>query len=173
MSDNDPRHQAQRIEALIAKLESSCDPDSLVAARELVQSVMEVHRAGLERILHIVSQTGTQSDEMIERFARDEVVGNLLLLHKIHPFDLAKRVELALEKLRTNPDHAGGVIELLSTREGAIHIRLSDKASSLKKAIITAIHEAAPDLTHLTIEGGGDTVPTPFVRHPPGWVERS
>jgi hypothetical protein len=163
MSYNDPRHQAKRIEELIVKLESCRDPGLLSAARELVQSVMDMHSAGLEQMLDIVSQTAAQSDEIVEQFGRDEVVGSLLVLHGIHPFDLETRVELALERVRANPNHSGGVIELLSTHQGTVHIRLWGKAGSLKKAVADAIYDAAPDLEHLTIEGGDDPVPASFV----------
>ena len=47
-----------RIEKLVEKIESSPDKPFKATARDLVQSLMELYGAGLERILEIVSSCG-------------------------------------------------------------------------------------------------------------------
>ena len=87
-----------RIEELIRKLESSADPDSLATARELVQSLMELYGAGLDRITE-VAQKSAAGREILDELGRDELVGNLLAANGLHPLDLDTRVRRAVEKL--------------------------------------------------------------------------
>ena len=63
-----------------------------VAARELVQLLMEVHGTGLERILELVFESGAGGEAMINKLAADPIVRHLLLLYSLHPDDLETRV---------------------------------------------------------------------------------
>ena len=119
-----------RIEELIRKLESSADPDSLATARELVQSLMELYGAGLDRITE-VAQKSAAGREILDELGRDELVGNLLAANGLHPLDLDTRVRRAVEKLGAG---------------------CGSSAGSLKSAVEEAMYEAAPDLVHLAIE---------------------
>lgn len=146
-----------RIEELIRKLESSADPDSLATARELVQSLMELYGAGLDRITE-VAQKSAAGREILDELGRDELVGNLLAANGLHPLDLDTRVRRAVEKLGARL-RAQGSVDLLGIDDGVIRLRLRPTASgcgssagSLKSAVEEAMYEAAPDLVHLAIE---------------------
>ena len=69
---------------------------SKVAARDLVQLLMEVHGAGLERIMEIVFESGAPGTALIDRLGQDPIVRNLLLLYSLHPDDMETRVVKAL-----------------------------------------------------------------------------
>jgi hypothetical protein len=45
----------QKVEELIRKIEGLSDPEARAAAVELMQSLMEFHGAGLDRLMEIVS----------------------------------------------------------------------------------------------------------------------
>ena len=75
----------QRIEELIGKIETVADPETRAVAVELVQSLMEFHGAGLERMMEIVADSGEPGNAVFESFARDSLVGSLLLLYGLHP----------------------------------------------------------------------------------------
>jgi hypothetical protein len=124
-----------RIEELIRKLESSADPDSLATARELVQSLMELYGAGLDRITE-VAQKSAAGREILDELGRDELVGNLLAANGLHPLDLDTRVRRAVEKLGARV-RAPGRLDFLGF---------------VKSAVEEAMYEAAPDLVHLAIE---------------------
>ena len=151
------RQRAGSIEALVKKLENASDPAVRSAARDLVQSLMELHGASLERMLEIVRDSGDLGRAIIERLGRDELVRSVLLLYSLHPQDLRIRVTQALDtvgaSLKSHDAHA----ELVSIdEEGAVIIEFHAKTSgcanaSLKSAIEAAMQEAAPDAASIVI----------------------
>lgn len=152
------QQQSGRIEELIRKLESSADPGSLATARELVQSLMELYGAGLERITGTLAQQGTAGREILDKLGRDDLVGNLLAANGLHPLDIEARVRRALEKLPARL-RAQGSVDLVGIDQGVIRLRLrssgsgcGSSAGSLKSVVEEAMYEAAPDLVQLTIE---------------------
>jgi hypothetical protein len=84
--------RARRIEELVRTLESAGDAGLRATARELVQALMELHRAGLERALEMVAQMGDQGAALIDRLGEDDSVKHLLVLHGLHPLDCPARV---------------------------------------------------------------------------------
>ena len=114
----------QRVEGLVRKIENLPDPEARAVAVELLQSLLEFHGAGLERLLEIVSEEGEAGRRVFERVARDELVGGLLLLHGLHPVPLEERVVRALDKVRPYLDSHGGSVELLGVEGGVARLRL-------------------------------------------------
>ena len=88
---NQPEFQREmgKIEALIQQIEESADPSAQAVAKELVKTLLELHGNGLERMLEIVYQSSVAGQTLIDQIAEDELVGNLLILHELHPLDLA------------------------------------------------------------------------------------
>ena len=154
----DVSQQARRIEELIAKLELSADPAIVSTARALVECLMDLHGAALQRMLDIVSKTGAAGQEITDGFGRDDLVGSLLVLYGLHPVDLEIRVRQAVAKLK-NCD-----IDVLSLNGGVVRLRVraanldcGSSAGSLKTAVQDAVFGAAPDVAELTIEGLDET----------------
>lgn len=163
----------QRIEELIRKIETMADPDARASSLELVQSLMELHGAGLERMLEITAQTDEAGEALIETVARDELVGGLLLLYGLHPVALDERVMQALDKVRPYLHSHGGNVEVLGIEDGVVRLRLQGSCQScpsssatLKLAIEEAILEAAPDVVAIEAEGAAETA----VAAVPGFV---
>ncbi len=102
----------QRIEGLVRKIESLSDPEARESALELMQSLMDFHGAGLDRLMEIVAEAGDAGYSIFDNFARDELVGSLLLLYNLHPVPLEMRVMGALDKVRPYLDSHGGNVEL-------------------------------------------------------------
>jgi Fe-S cluster biogenesis protein NfuA len=152
------QRQTGRIEELIRKLETSADPGSLATARELVQSLMELYGAGLERVTEIVAAKGEAGLELLGELGRDELVGNLLAANGLHPLDFETRVQRAIEKLGVRL-HSQGSVDLLGIDAGVIRLRLrssgsscGSSAGSFQSGVEEAMYEAAPDLVQLVIE---------------------
>ena len=151
----------QKIDALIGTIETIADPATRSTAQKLVQALMDLHGAGIERMLEIAVAAGAPGEALIDGFARDELVGSLLVLYGLHPLELAERVEQALEKVRPYLGSHGGNVELLGvTDAGVVRLRLQgschgcpSSAMTLKLAIEEAIYAAAPDVTALEVEG--------------------
>jgi len=70
----------QSIEGLLGKIESTADPSLRADVQELVQAVMDLHGAGIERMLEVIRASGEGADHVIHKLGRDELVASLLVL---------------------------------------------------------------------------------------------
>jgi len=154
------RRLSQRIEGLIARIEAAPDPGVRADALELTRSLMELHGAGLDRMMGIVSRAGASGHALMDDFAGDDLVAGLLLLYGLHPHDLETRVMKALDETRPYLQSHGGDVELLGVTDGTVRLRLagscrscSSSTMTLKLAIESAIYGAAPDVTEIVTEG--------------------
>jgi Fe-S cluster biogenesis protein NfuA len=157
------QQRLQSIERLLGKIESTADPSLRTDVRELVQLVMDLHGAGLDRILEVIRAAGHASENTIGKLAGDELVASLLVLHGLHPLDIETRVSQALEKARSRLRAHNGEVELLSVQDGAVRLRLhanghgcGSTAQALKEMIEEAVYQTAPDITALVIEGADE-----------------
>jgi Fe-S cluster biogenesis protein NfuA len=149
----------QRLEALIREAEAFQDAHAQQTTREIVRSLMDLHGAGLARVVEILAASGEPGRAQIDRLAADDLVSSLLLLYGLHPTDLATRVRQALDAVRPLLHTHGSDVELLGTAGGVVRLRLQGGSETLRSAIEAAVCEAAPDLTGLEIEGGGSAPP--------------
>lgn len=147
-------------------------------AEELVRLVADLYGAGLERVLDIVYDTGGLDDETVALLAADELVSSLLLVHGLHPYDVGRRVEQALESVRPYLGSHGGDVELIEVSdEGVVRLRLlgscdgcPSSSVTLKLAVEGAIEAAAPDITGIAVEdapaedGAGTLIPVSSLR---------
>ena len=170
------RESSARIDELLDDLEQSAVPAVLERVQELVSCVMSLYGAGLERTIDLVLEAGQR--DLARRLADDEVVGNLLVLHDLHPDDVLTRVNDALERVRPYlGSHAGGVELLGVDEEGIVHVRLQgscdgcpSSAMTVASAIEDAILQAAPDVVAVEAEGMVEPSPSllqiaPFAPH--------
>ena len=160
MSESAAQHEQRRIGELIATLEALPDPEARACAKGLVQGILELHAAGLDRLMAILMDSGEPGRTAVEAMARDEAVRALLLLHGLHPHELSARVQQAVNQLHTELGTQGIRIELLHAGEPSVRIKLSGRwrgktfsAVTLTHEIEQAIFEFAPDVTAVEIEG--------------------
>jgi hypothetical protein len=161
-SEKEFQEKMRRLGPLVGEIDQVPGGGSKVAARELVQLLMEVHRSGLERIMELVFQTGSESGSsgaaIIDRLGQDPIVRNLLLLYSLHPDDLETRVLRALDLARARLRKFDSRVDLISLHEGAVQLRLHTlghaRGSTIKDLLSIvegAIYDLAPDLLSLTI----------------------
>ena len=81
-----------RIEALIEQMKSGADPETRAASLELVQTMMEFHNVGLDRMVEIIGNGGAAGKAIMETLVQDPVVSSMLLLHDLQPIDLETRI---------------------------------------------------------------------------------
>ena len=150
------KEHIQKVDALVVQIQSAPDALTRDAALELVQSVMVFHTQAVNRMMEIVSETEEAGWQIIDNFATDELVSNLLLLHGLHPVDLETRVRGGLDKVRPYLQSHGGNVELLSISDTAVRLRLigscqgcPSSSLTLKTAIEKSIYEMAPDVTSI------------------------
>src|SRR5262249_32603899 len=140
-------------------IDSVADRRIRAAAVELVQSLLDLHGTGLNRLLEIVARQN-HGQTIIDQLGQDDLVGGLLILYGLHPLPLASRVSDALDKVRPFLKSHGGDVELLAVEEGVIELRMlgscngcPSSALTLRSAIEDAIYEAAPDAAELRVAG--------------------
>jgi len=153
----------QRIGEMVEQLESATDPNARAMAKELLELLMALHGAALERILELVSEAGEAGETIIGKCGRDELVSSLLLLYGLHPEGLHSRITRALEKSRAYLESHAANAELVSIRDdGKVTLQLQMKANgcgssaaSVKSTLEEAIRDAAPDATSVVVEETG------------------
>lgn len=145
-----------RIDGLVQKLETAADPVLRRTAKDLVQSLMELHGAGFERLLEIVSENnGGTGAVLVQALGHDPLVSSLLVLYGLHPEDFETRVRRGLEKVRPQLRSEGAHAELITAAEATIHVKIVGAGSNnLEPEVRAALLETAPDATNVIIEGG-------------------
>ena len=170
IDERDFQKRVQKIGGLVHDLETIADPASRAAAKELVQLLMDLHGAGLERILEIVFEAGEQGPRAIDALGQDPLVSSLLILYGLHPEELQTRIERKLEHIRSKLHKMGAEARLVSVSGADIRLRITvdghacgSTSRTVQSAVEEAIYEAAPDLTSLVVEGLEETSASGFV----------
>jgi Fe-S cluster biogenesis protein NfuA len=156
----DFRGDIQRIGGLVQEMESIADPAVRAVAKDMVQSLMDLHGAALEKMLETVAESGEPGMAIIDRLGRDSLVSSILILYGLHPEDVETRVVKAVDRVRPQLRKQGCEVELLSVNDGAIRLRVetgSHTCGSTAKTVLAtlegAMYDVAPDLVSLAIEG--------------------
>jgi len=137
--------RARRIEELVRQVEQIPDHESRECAQKAMEAILELHGAGLERMMELVLEGGASGEAAMRRFTNDSLVSSLLILHDLHPDDVETRIGETLRKM-----HAQA--ELVGVFDGAVRVRLSGEGCGLKEGVAAAIRAIAPDVTEVIIE---------------------
>jgi Fe-S cluster biogenesis protein NfuA/nitrite reductase/ring-hydroxylating ferredoxin subunit len=158
-SEPDWREAGERIDTLL----DASSAGGVVArerSEELVRLVADLYGAGLERVLELMHERGHLDEETLDALAGDDLVASLLLVHGLHPYGVATRVEKALEGVRPYLGSHGGDVELLDvTDDGVVRLRLlgscdgcASSSVTLKLAVEGAIQDAAPEISAIEVQ---------------------
>jgi NifU-like domain len=159
MAENqDFQQRIARIEALTRSLEGTSDPAVRALVKELTQSVMELHGAGIQRLLELVYESGPQASATIKSFGKDPLVGSILILYGLHPLDLETRVGQAMDALAPTFRKHHAEVELIGVDDAVVRLKIgaapnSASGRAVKSAIEEQIYAIAPDV--MRIEGLG------------------
>jgi Fe-S cluster biogenesis protein NfuA len=151
--DRELQQRFQRIESLLRDVEKKADPAVLAGVQDIVQTLLEFHAAGLQRLLDLLGPEDAQ------RVAREELISSLLLLHGLHPLGLEARIRQALDSVRPMLRSHGGEVELVRIVDGSVFLRLQgschgcgSSTHSLRQALEQAVLGIAPDVAGLEID---------------------
>jgi Fe-S cluster biogenesis protein NfuA len=158
--DKDFQLKVQRIGELVGELENIADPEARASAKTLVQLLLDLHGAGLERVMEIVAKNDESGQRTIDDLGREPLVSSLLVLYGLHPLDVESRVAQAVERVRPQVRKGGGELDLLGIEAGVVRLQLQvtghgcgSTGKTLKKLVEDVLYEAAPDMNRLIIEG--------------------
>ena len=162
------RDAGHRIEVLLDAVSSPGAGGAAARARaeQLVGEVVDLYGAALARMLALCDDTAAA------RYAADDLVASLLLVHGLHPHDVHRRVSDALDRVRPYLGSHGGDVELLEVVAGSggstVRLRFAGSCKTcpsssvtLELAVEDAVRAAAPEVTD--IEVVAETAPSALI----------
>ncbi len=125
-------------------------------AEQLVGEVTDLYGAGLERMLRIAVAA---DPALVDAFVADDLVASLLLVHGLHPHDVERRIEDALDSVRPYLGSHGGDVKLLGVVDDVVRLQFAGSCKSCPSSAVTleltvedAVRAAAPEIA---IDRGG------------------
>lgn len=169
-NDGEFHEQVRQLGNLIAQFDHLPDGPQKTACKELVQLLMDVHGAGLERMMEIVFESGGTGPAIIDKLGQDSITRSLLLLYSLHPDDLETRVRKAIELMRPRLRKLACGAELVSAEGGVVQVQLAkvghscgSSAKDLRAIVEDGIYDLAPDIVSLEILGLEEPTASGFV----------
>lgn len=152
------RSAGDRIQIL---LDASAGSGTVVRERteQLAAELTDLYGAALERI---ISVTAEAAPDLVDRFADDELVASLMLVHGLHPHGIERRISDALDSVRPYLGSHGGDVTLLEVAEGqdgpVVRLEFAGSCKSCPSSAITleyaiedAVRAAAPEITSIDV----------------------
>jgi hypothetical protein len=155
---SDLERQLQHLEAVLGDLEGGTESPLRTKAREVVRAVLDLHAGGLERMMQCIRRFA-DGPAIVSALTRDPLIAGLLLLHDIHPDDLATRVRAAIDALGAALTPQGARVAGVDVAGGTVRVRLERElgrggppAAALRSRVEQAIVAAAPDATGIEVD---------------------
>jgi|SRR5579862_1450403 len=148
----------QKVDELVQQVTALPESEARTAALELLQSVMDLHGAGMTRIVELLSDAGDAGRSSLDKLSADPMVCGLLVLYGIHPVAAEQRVRHVIDSLAPQLKKMGATAEFLDFTDGVVRLRIRTHAQpsshdKLRATIEPAILSAAPELVDIVIEG--------------------
>jgi Fe-S cluster biogenesis protein NfuA/nitrite reductase/ring-hydroxylating ferredoxin subunit len=155
MDRHDVQELSERIDVLLDEVQRRADPALALQVEELVRAVLTLHGAGLGQLLNLLDEP------QVRQLAGDDLVAGLLLLHDLHPDDVATRIQHALDEVRPYlGSHAGGIDYLGIDDDGVVHLRLQGSCdgcpgstATVRLTVENAVLDAAPEAVAVDVAG--------------------
>ena len=128
-------------------------------AEQLVREVVDLYGAGLDRLIRMAVDV---DPALADRFAADDLVASLLLVHGLHPHDVHRRVEDALDSVRPYLGSHGGDVDAArggrQSAGGVVRLQFSGSCKSCPSSAVTlelavedAVRAAAPEICSIEV----------------------
>jgi Fe-S cluster biogenesis protein NfuA/nitrite reductase/ring-hydroxylating ferredoxin subunit len=148
------RTAGERIQTLL-DASSSGGAVARERAEQLVREVTDLYGAVLERMMDVALAA---DPDLADRFAADDLVASLLLVHGLHPHDVERRVSDALDSVRPYLGSHGGDVSLLGVNDGVVRLQFQGSCKScpsssvtLELAVEDAVRAAAPEIESIEV----------------------
>jgi hypothetical protein len=134
--------RVQRVEELIAAVQEHGNAVVRASAVEMVRTLLDLHRTGLAKMMEL-------ADGRAKDFVADEVVSRLLLLHGLHPVELATRVRQALDEVRPLLVRHGVAVDVVEATHDVVRLRVWGLRPEVQSLLEEMLLEAAPDVLRI------------------------
>ena len=148
------RTAGERIQTLL-DASSSGGAVARERAEQLVREVTDLYGAVLERM---TDGALAADPDLADRFAADDLVASLLLVHGLHPYDVERRVSDALDSVRPYLGSHGGDVSLLGVDDGVVRLQFQGSCKSCPSSAVTlelavedAVRAAAPEIDSIEV----------------------
>jgi Fe-S cluster biogenesis protein NfuA/nitrite reductase/ring-hydroxylating ferredoxin subunit len=148
------RTAGERIQTLL-DASSSGGAVARERAEQLVREVTDLYGAVLERMMDVALAA---DPDLADRFAADDLVASLLLVHGLHPYDVERRVSDALDSVRPYLGSHGGDVSLLGVDDDVVRLQFQGSCKScpsssvtLELAVEDAVRAAAPEVSSIEV----------------------
>ncbi|MGA4799967.1 hypothetical protein [Streptomyces lavendulocolor] len=129
------------VEEVLDRLANSGDRAACEAAEELVRVLMEFYGAGLARAVELIGRhPDATARDTLAALLGDELVAGLLVLHGLHPDDVSRRVDRALDGLPHPVETVG-----FDATTGVLRLRLTGSAGCGCAGTRDGVEQAARD----------------------------
>jgi hypothetical protein len=156
------QEQVRQLGQLMTQFDQMPENPQKTACKQLLQLLMDVHGAGLDRMMEIVFENDAAGPAIIDKLGQDSITSALLLLYSLHPDDLETRVNRAVERMRPRLRKVSYGVDLAHIDERAVEIRVTSTSSGhtcgstardVRAIVEEGVYELAPDVTSLEIRG--------------------
>jgi hypothetical protein len=153
----DPAAAGIALEGLLLEIEAGDDAAAKTHAQALVRLLMSLYGAGLSRMLDVVRTEHGGPAAVLNRFAGDGLIANLLVLHDLHPHPVHHRVTTAIAALQPHlPPHI--CLTVVGVTADTVRLRAESSGPALpgahlRASVERAVQEAAPEIATIHIEG--------------------
>ena len=124
-------------------------------AEQLVREITDLYGAGLERMMGMAIAA---RPDLADAFAADDLIASLLLVHGLHPHDVERRVENALDSVRPYLGSHGGDVHLIGVAGETVRLQFAGSCKScpsssvtLELAVEDAVRAAAPEISSIEV----------------------
>jgi Fe-S cluster biogenesis protein NfuA len=152
--------QVRQLGKLITQFDQMPEGPPKTACKQLVQLLMDVHGAGLDRIMEIVFESDGPGPAIVDKLGNDTITSSLLLLYSLHPQELETRVQQAIDRMRPRLRKLSCGVDLAGIVEGAVQVRVAvaghncgSSSKDIRAIVEEGVFECAPDVASLEILG--------------------
>jgi hypothetical protein len=162
MTTDDLAECMERLAGVLERAETTLSPEALDDAREITRAVLDVHEAGLRKLLAVVEAQAPEARAALER---DAGVLSLLAMHGLSQDALHTRVEHAIAS--ANQALAGqAAASLTATEDERVCVQVEGREHAarelMQRTVERLVAEHAPDAL-LEITGVGEAWPATVI----------
>jgi Fe-S cluster biogenesis protein NfuA/nitrite reductase/ring-hydroxylating ferredoxin subunit len=137
-------------------------------AEQLIREITDLYGAAFERMMDVASSADPR---LADRFAADDLVASLLLVHGLHPHSVERRILDALDGVRPYLGSHGGDVNLVEVAGDVVRLQFAGSCKSCPSSAVTlelavedAVRAAAPEIDSIEVvaaepESGATVIP--------------